>query len=100
MISSYWISTLEQGLIFGIMVLGVYITYKILDFPDLSVDGTFPLGAAVTALFLAKGFNPFLTVLLATLAGALAGYVTGILHVKLRITNSLILLLDYKSRRA
>lgn len=89
MISSYWISTLEQGLIFGIMVLGVYITYKILDFPDLSVDGTFPLGAAVTALFLAKGMNPFLAVAISTIAGALAGYITGILHVKLRITNLL-----------
>ena len=89
MISSYWISTLEQGLIFGIMVLGVYITYKILDFPDLSVDGTFPLGAAVTALCLTNGIDPFLSMLLATLAGALAGYVTGFLHVKLRITNLL-----------
>lgn len=89
MISSYWISTLEQGLIFGIMALGVYITYKILDFPDLSVDGTFPLGAAVTALCLTNGIDPFLSVLLATLAGAVAGYITGLLHVKLRITNLL-----------
>ena len=89
MISSYWISTLEQGLIFGIMVLGVYITYKILDFPDLSVDGTFPLGAAVTAIFLAKGYNPFIAIAMATLAGSVAGYITGILHVKLRITNLL-----------
>lgn len=89
MISSYWISTLEQGLIFGIMVLGVYITYKILDFPDLSVDGTFPLGAAVTALLLSKGLNPFVTVAIATLVGAFAGYITGLLHVRLRITNLL-----------
>lgn len=89
MINSFWISTLEQGLIFGIMVLGVYITYKILDFPDLSVDGTFPLGAAVTALLLTKGINPFLAIIAATLAGCLAGYITGILHVKLRITNLL-----------
>ena len=89
MISSYWISTLEQGLIFGIMVLGVYITYKILDFPDLSVDGTFPLGAAVTAVCLMNGLNPFLSILLATLAGSVAGYVTGFLHVNLRITNLL-----------
>ena len=89
MISNYWISTLEQGLIFGIMVLGVYITYKILDFPDLSVDGTFPLGAAVTAICLSNGMNPFLAVLLATLAGAVAGYITGVLHVNLRITNLL-----------
>ena len=89
MISSYWISTLEQGLIFGIMALGVYITYKILDFPDLSVDGTFPLGAAVTAICLTNGIDPFLSVLLATLAGGVAGYITGLLHVKLRITNLL-----------
>lgn len=89
MISSYWISTLEQGLIFGIMVLGVYITYKILDFPDLSVDGTFPLGAAVTALCLTNGLDPFLSMLLATLAGGVAGYITGFLHVKLKITNLL-----------
>lgn len=87
--SSYWISTLEQGLIFGIMVLGVYITYKILDFPDLSVDGTFPLGAAVTAICLSNGINPFVAILLATVAGAAAGYVTGILHVNLKITNLL-----------
>lgn len=89
MISSYWISTLEQGLIFGIMVLGVYITYKILDFPDLSVDGTFPLGASVTALCLTNGLDPFLSMLLATLAGGVAGYITGFLHVKLKITNLL-----------
>lgn len=89
MINSFWISTLEQGLIFGIMVLGVYITYKILDFPDLSVDGTFPLGAAVTAVLLTKGINPFVAVLASTLAGCAAGYITGLLHVKLRITNLL-----------
>ena len=70
---SFWTSILEQGLIFGIMVLGVYISYKILDFPDLSVDGTFPLGAAVTASLLVGGVNPFLSCLLAFLAGALAG---------------------------
>ena len=86
---SFWTSILEQGLIFGIMVLGVYISYKILDFPDLSVDGTFPLGAAVTASLLVGGVNPFLSCLLALMAGALAGSVTGDLHVRLRITNLL-----------
>lgn len=55
------ISIIEQGLIYGILALGVYITYKILDFPDLTVDGSFPLGAAVTAALLKPGVNPYLT---------------------------------------
>mgnify|MGYP001771343634 FL=1 len=54
------LSILEQGLIYGILALGVYITYKILDFPDLTVDGSFPLGSAVTASLLTKGVNPYL----------------------------------------
>ena len=54
------ISTFEQGFIYAIMALGVYITYKILDFPDLSVDSTFPLGAAITTVILSKGMNPLL----------------------------------------
>lgn len=89
MVSSFWVSTLEQGLIYGIMVLGVFITYKILDFPDLSVDGTFPLGAAVTAYALTNGANPYMALLYSALAGAAAGWVTGALHVKLGITNLL-----------
>ncbi|KNF09589.1 ABC-type uncharacterized transport system, permease component [Gottschalkia purinilytica] len=89
MSSSFLISTLEQSLIYGIMVLGVYITYKILDFPDLSVDGSFPLGASVTAYCIVGGMNPFLAIILATIAGAIAGIITGVLHVKLRITNLL-----------
>ena len=52
---SFAVSILEQGLIYGILALGIYITYKILDFPDLTVDGSFPLGAAVTALMITKG---------------------------------------------
>ena len=58
---SFAVSILEQGLIYGILALGIYITYKILDFPDLTVDGSFPLGAAVTALMITKGANPYLT---------------------------------------
>ena len=80
---------LEQGLIFGIMVLGVYITYKLLDFPDLSVDGTFPLGAAITASAMVAGVNPWIATLLAFVGGAMAGTITGFLHVKLKITNLL-----------
>jgi putative ABC transport system permease protein len=77
----------EQGLIFSIVAVGVYITYRILDFPDLSVDGTFPLGAAVAATCLTKGINPFLACALALIAGCLGGAATGILHVKLKISN-------------
>lgn len=86
---SFALSVLEQGLIYGIVSLGVYITYKILDFPDLSVDGSFPLGAGVTALCLTLGVNPYLSLLLAFGAGAIGGFFTGILHVKLKISNLL-----------
>ncbi|GAA0180610.1 ABC transporter permease [Clostridium sediminicola] len=87
--TSFLISTFEQGFIFAIVALGVYITYKILDFPDLSVDATFPLGASVTALCLTNGLNPFVACVLAFVAGMLAGSITGFLHVKLKITNLL-----------
>ena len=68
------VTILEQGLIYGILSLGLYITYKILDFPDLTVDGSFPLGAAVTAALITRGVNPYLTLLVAFAAGVLAGY--------------------------
>ena len=58
------IGVIEEGLIYEIMAIGLYITYKILDFPDLSVDGTFPMGAAVTAMLILKGVHPALTLLL------------------------------------
>ncbi|MCT4507337.1 MAG: ABC transporter permease [Tepidibacter sp.] len=83
------ISILEQGLIFSLMALGVYITYKILDFPDLSVDGTFALGASVTAAILVKGINPVVATSVSIVAGCIGGIVTGILHVKFKITNLL-----------
>lgn len=80
---------LEQGFIYGIMALGVYISYHILHFPDLSVDGTFPLGAALTAMMIIAGVNPWLACLLSFVIGAGAGVVTGLLHVKLKITDLL-----------
>ena len=80
---------LEQGFIYAIMALGVYISYHVLDFPDLSVDGTFPLGAMISAMLILGGVNPWLACLLAFAAGALAGSVTGILHVKLKIKDLL-----------
>ncbi|KMT22158.1 ABC transporter permease [Clostridium cylindrosporum] len=86
---SFLISVLEQGLIYGIVSLGIYITYKILDFPDLSVDGSFPLGAGATAMCLTLGINPYVTLLIAFAAGAIGGLLTGILHVKFKITNLL-----------
>lgn len=83
------ISTLTQGLIYAILSYGVFITYKILDFPDLTVDGSFPLGAAVTAVLLIKGVNPYLTLVIALLVGAAAGFVTGFIHVRLRVRDLL-----------
>lgn len=87
--SSILIGILEQGLIYGIMALGIYISYKILDFPDLSVDGTFPLGAAVTAALMLRGVNPWLCLPASAAAGCIAGMLTGFLHVKLKIKDLL-----------
>lgn len=83
------IGVLEQGLIYGVMALGIYITYKILDFPDLTVDGSFPMGAAVTAVLLTNGVNPYLALLVSFLAGAVAGICTGLIHVKLKVRDLL-----------
>jgi len=80
---------LEEGFVYAIMALGVYITYKILDFPDLSVDGTFPLGGAVTVMLIKAGVNPLLTLLVSFLAGAVAGMITGIIHVKFKVRDLL-----------
>lgn len=83
------LSIFEQGFIYAIMAIGVYITYKILDFPDLSVDGTFPLGAAITAVLITMGMNPYLTLIVSLLVGAVAGALTGIIHVKFKVRDLL-----------
>ena len=83
------VSTLTQGLIYALLSYGIFITYKILDFPDLSVDGSFPLGAAVSAVLLVKGMNPYLTLVIAMLVGALAGLVTGVIHVRFKVRDLL-----------
>ena len=83
------LSVLEQGMIYAIMALGIYITYTILDFPDLTVDGSFPLGAALSAVLITKGVNPILTLLVTFAAGAFAGMLTGIIHVKLKVRDLL-----------
>lgn len=85
----FFVSITEQGLIYGILALGVYITYKILDFPDLTVDGSFPLGAAITAALITRGMNPYLTLPLSFVAGVLAGVCTGLIHVKCKVRDLL-----------
>ena len=82
-------SVLEQGLIYSIMALGMYITYKILDFPDMTVDGSFPMGSAIACILIIKGTNPVLTLPLCFLAGVLAGLLTGLIHVKLKVRDLL-----------
>ena len=82
-------SVLEQGMIYGILALGVYITYKILDFPDLTVDGSCPLGAAVTVRLIGLGAPAAMTLPAAFLSGALAGLCTGLIHVKLKVRDLL-----------
>ena len=83
------LSVLEQGMIYAIMALGMNITYEILDFPDLTADGSFPLGAAITAILISRGVNPFLTLPICFTAGALVGILTGLIHVKLKVRDLL-----------
>ncbi len=93
--STIFLGIIEDGLVYAIMALGVYITYKILDFPDLSVDGTFPLGAALTAAGIANGLpfigkiTPVAALFLSFFVGALAGCCTGLIHVKLKVRDLL-----------
>lgn len=83
-------SVLEQGMIYGILALGVYITYKILDFPDLTVDGSFPFGAAITVRMISgMGLPAVFTLPAAFLGGALVGMLTGLIHVKLKVRDLL-----------
>ena len=79
----------EIGLIFALVALGVFISFRLLRFPDLTVDGSFPLGGAVCAVMIAAGINPWLATLGATLAGAVAGLITGWLNVRLKIMDLL-----------
>lgn len=83
------LSATSQGLIWGVMVLGLYITFRILDFADLTVDGSLALGGSISAVLMSNGVNPFLALLVAALAGSAAGCVTGLLHIKLKIPGIL-----------
>lgn len=80
---------LELGLIFSLVALGVFISFRLLRFPDLTVDGSFPLGGAVGAVAIAAGMDPFLATFLAALAGAGAGIITAVLNVHLKIMDLL-----------
>ncbi len=81
-------SALTQGLVYAFMVLGVFITFRVLDFPDLTVDGSLPLGAAVTAAMIANGHSPLLATATGVVAGLCAGFVTGFLHLLLKSGES------------
>ncbi len=77
---------LNEGLMYALLAMGMYITYSILDFPDLSVDGTFPLGAVLSGVLILKGVDPWLSLVISFVAGMAAGVLTGLMHVKLHIT--------------
>lgn len=81
--------SLEQGLAFAIMALGVYLTFRVLNFPDLTVDGSFPLGGAIAAKCIVEGWDPFTATLMAPIFGFAAGVATGLLHAKLKISELL-----------
>ena len=82
-------SIIIEGLIYGIMVLGVFITFRILDFADLTVDGSFPIGASIMAILLLKGINPFFALAAAFFGGLVCGLITAIIHTKLKIPGLL-----------
>ena len=83
------LGALEQGCVYGIMALGVLLTFRVLDFPDLTVDGSLPLGASISAVAISSGIDPFLSIVLAMGAGFMAGMVTAILNTKLKILHLL-----------
>lgn len=84
-----FLGTLEIAFIYGLVAMGVYLTFRILDFPDLTVDGSFTLGAAVTATLIVAGINPYLSTLFGTLAAACAGIVTAWLNLRFNILHLL-----------
>ena len=83
------LGAVEQGFVYGIMVIGVYLTFRILDFPDLTVDGSLPLGAAISAVAITSGVNPYLSLLFALAGGFVAGMVTAFLNTKFKILHLL-----------
>lgn len=84
-----WLGALVLGLIYAIMTIGVYLTYKILDFPDITIDGSFTTGAAVSAIMITNGYDPYTSMIAAFIAGAVAGAVTGLIHTKMKVNGLL-----------
>lgn len=84
-----FLGAVELGLVFALVALGVFLSFRVLDFPDLTVDGSFPLGAAVAATLIVSGADPWLATLAAVLAGAAAGLVTAVLSVRFGILHLL-----------
>ena len=89
MSAAAFFGALELGFLFGIVALGVYISFRILDFPDLTVEGSLPMGAAVAATLIVAGYDPFVSTLIAMAAGAVSGLITALLNVKLKILHLL-----------
>ncbi|MCL7998594.1 ABC transporter permease [Brucella sp. 21LCYQ03] len=85
---AFW-GAVELGLVFSFVAIGVYLAFRVLDFPDLTVDGSFPLGAAVTGVLILAGWNPWLSAGVAMIAGSIAGLVTATLNVRFKILNLL-----------
>lgn len=86
---SIWLSALALGLCFSFVGLGVYLSFRVMDYPDLTIDGTLPLGAAISAVLIIKGMNPYLTIIPAMTAGAIAGAVTAMIATRLKIHSLL-----------
>ena len=84
-----WLGAVAQGLGFGAVALGVYLTFRVLDFPDLTIDGSFPMGAAIASALLLRGYDPYMALPLAFFIGALAGAATGLIHTGLKINGLL-----------
>lgn len=85
MILNVLIGAIAQGLLWAVMAIGVYITYRVLDIADLTAEGTFTLGAGIACLMITEGYNPFVATIVAFVGGLIAGFVTGVLHTKLKI---------------
>ena len=84
-----FIGVIEEGLIYALVSFGAYITFKILDFPDMTVDGTFPFGMCITAVMIIHNVNPFMTLLVSFVMGCIVGAITGLIHVKLKVRDLL-----------
>ena len=84
-----FIGIIEQGLTYSFLALGLYISYIIIDFPDLTIDGSFPLGAAISVTLISMGINPLIAMIISLISGMLAGFLTGFIHIKLGVKDLL-----------